>query len=53
VGAVVDGDGMAAPGQPRAKLLGAGLEAGIRGRHAARADQGNTHASTLDLESLY
>jgi len=53
VGAVIDRDGVAAPRQPRAELLGAGLEAGIRGRHAARADQGNTHASTLDLESLY
>jgi len=43
VGAVVDGDGVAAPRQPRAELLGAGLEAGIRRRHAARADQGDMH----------
>ena len=38
VGAVIDRDGVAAPRQPRTEVLGAGLETGIRGRHAARAD---------------
>ena len=52
VGAVIDGDGMAAPRQPHAELLGAGLEAGIRGRHATRADQGDAHASILALDSM-
>jgi hypothetical protein len=52
VGAVVDGDGMATPRQPRAELLGAGLKTGIRGRHAARADQGDAHASILDPVSM-
>jgi hypothetical protein len=38
MGAVIDGDSVAALRQPRAEVLSAGLEAGLRRRHTARAD---------------